>query len=596
MTHLTGPVRAPAAGMGSVPDGQGTTFRVWAPNAEEVLVTGTFDDWSAQRHPLVPEGRGYWAAWVDGVRPGAEYQFVLRTGGQELHRVDPYARQVTSSVGNGIVYDLEAFDWEGDQPHCPPHHRLVVYETHVGSFVGGPGGPGDLQRVGDKLGYLADLGVNAVELMPLMEFAGHLSWGYNPAHIFAVESGYGGPDALKEFVKEAHRHGIAVLVDVVYNHFGPSDLDLWQFDGWSENGKGGIYFYNDHRSATPWGDTRPDYGREEVRRYIRDNVLMWLREYHIDGLRFDMTPYIRSVDGTGRDLPDGWELLRWITRDVREEFPRCILIAEDLHGDPGVTSTGPDGAGFHAQWDARFVHPVRAALITPDDRHRSVTDLARALTFRYSEDAYTRVVYTESHDEVSNGKARVPHEIAPQDASGWASQKRATLGMVLTLTAPGIPMLFQGQEFLEDEWFRDHVPLDWPRSDGFRDVVRMVRDLIALRLDQDGGSGGLSGQHVRVLQADEETKVLAFQRFTDHGEDVLVVANLSSRTRWDHPLGLPHGGAWRLRFNSDARTYSALFGDGGSGDLHADELGYQGLPARARVDVPAYSALIWTRG
>ena len=112
--------------------------------------------------------------------------------------------------------------------------------------------------------------------MPTMEFSGDFSWGYNPSNPFAVESIYGGPDAYKRFVKAAHEYGIAIIADVVYNHLGSSDLELWQFDGWSENGKGGIYFYGDHRSHTPWGETRPDYGRGEVRQYLRDNALMWL--------------------------------------------------------------------------------------------------------------------------------------------------------------------------------------------------------------------------------------------------------------------------------------------------------------------------------
>jgi 1,4-alpha-glucan branching enzyme len=131
--------------------------------------------------------------------------------------------------------------------------------------------------------------------MPVMEFAGDRSWGYNPAHIFAVESAYGGPDGLKTFVREAHKRGIAVLLDVVYNHFGPSDLDLWRFDGWSENDKGGIYFYNDGRASTPGRDAAR-LRRPEVRSFIRENALMWLRDYHIDGsLRHDR--YMRSVDG-----------------------------------------------------------------------------------------------------------------------------------------------------------------------------------------------------------------------------------------------------------------------------------------------------------
>ena len=140
--------------------------------------------------------------------------------------------------------------------------------------------------------------------------------------------------AFKKFVKRAHRYGIAVILDVVYNHFGPGDLDLWQFDGWSENDHGGIYFYNDDRAHTPWGDTRPDYGRNEVRQYIFDNVFMWLEEYHVDGLRFDGTAYIHSFPGPGgQDLPDGWNLLQWINGKVAEKFPGRITIAEDLQNN-----------------------------------------------------------------------------------------------------------------------------------------------------------------------------------------------------------------------------------------------------------------------
>ena len=159
------------------------------------------------------------------------------------------------------------------------------------------GHPGTFDSAIEKFPYLKELGINAIEVMPIMEFSGDFSWGYNPSHPFAVESIYGGPDAFKRFVKAAHEHGIAVIVDVVYNHFGPADLDLWRFDGWSENDKGGIYFYNDRRSQTPWGETRPDYGRGEVRQYLRDNALMWLEEYHVDGLRWDMIIYIKSIDG-----------------------------------------------------------------------------------------------------------------------------------------------------------------------------------------------------------------------------------------------------------------------------------------------------------
>ncbi|WP_237770009.1 alpha-amylase family glycosyl hydrolase [Ornithinimicrobium sp. CNJ-824] len=242
-----------------------------APNADAVSVVGDFNGWDDQAHPMEPEGNGNWYVEVPGAEHGQEYKLLLTNGEHTFFRIDPRAYAVTNSVGNGILYDHGRFDWEGDEQfETPGQHELVLYETHIGSFVDAADGPADLHDLTGKLDYLVGLGVNAIELMPLMEFAGDYSWGYNPAHIFAVEHTYGGPDALKAFVREAHRHGIAVVVDVVYNHFGPSDLSLWQFDGWSEDGKGGIYFYNDWRSETPWGDTRPDYGRQEVRDFILD--------------------------------------------------------------------------------------------------------------------------------------------------------------------------------------------------------------------------------------------------------------------------------------------------------------------------------------
>lgn len=296
-------------GMGAIVGPDGCGFRVWAPHASAVSVVGDFNAWAADADPLAGEGNGYWYGYVSGAGVGHAYRYSLTHGDETFTRVDPYALEVTNSVGNGVICDADGFDWEGDQAHCPPHHELVIYELHIGTFAPDLG-VGDFADAVGKLDYLKELGVNAIEIMPISEFAGDLSWGYNPAHIFAVESAYGGPDAFKTLVKEAHRRGIAVIQDVVYNHFGPSDLNLWRFDGWSENDKGGIYFYNDERSATPWGDTRPDYGREEVRRFIRDNALLWLREYHVDGLRLDMTPYMRSVDGNGFGLEEGMSLMR----------------------------------------------------------------------------------------------------------------------------------------------------------------------------------------------------------------------------------------------------------------------------------------------
>ena len=201
--------------------------------------------------------------------------------------------------------------------------------------------------------------------------------------------------AFKRFVKRAHQQGIAVILDVVYNHLGPSDLDMWQFDGWSENKRGGIYFYNDDRAHTPWGDTRPAYGHGEVRQYLRDNVFMWLEEYHVDGLRFDGTVYIRTVHGSSdQDLPEGWSLLPWLNGQITQHFRGRITIAEDLQNNPWLTKDiGAGGAGFGAQWDANFVHPIRQAVITPEDAQRSLLAIRDALCYRYNDDAFARVIH-----------------------------------------------------------------------------------------------------------------------------------------------------------------------------------------------------------
>ena len=266
------------AGMGVIfLDGE-IGFRVWAPNAQHVAVIGDFNDWDDQSHPMQSETGGTWYVSIPEAIPGQTYKYRIFNGDKVLDRIDPRARQVTNSVGCAVIPDLE-FDWGNDEPKMPDWNKAVIYEMHVGTFQRpSEDQVGSFDQIPKRFDYLKRLGVNVIQVMPVAEFAGDLSWGYNPAHLYAIESAYGGPMAFKRFVKAAHENGFAVIVDVVYNHFGPSDLDLWQFDGWEENGNGGIYFYNDYRSHTPWGDTRPDYGRGEVRSFIRDNAMMWLQE------------------------------------------------------------------------------------------------------------------------------------------------------------------------------------------------------------------------------------------------------------------------------------------------------------------------------
>ena len=586
-------------GMGAIPYPGGTAFRVWAPHADQVCVAGTFNNWSKKANPLASEGHGYWSTDVPGARAGDEYKYVLVNDSRELWRIDPYAREVTSSAGNSVIHDPD-FGWGAENYQTPPWNEAVIYEMHIGTFNDQPGGPpGNLNSAIEKLPYLKDLGINAIQVMPPMEFAGSFSWGYNPAYIFAIESGYGGPNAFKEFIKAAHARGIAVIFDVVYNHFGPSDLDIWQFDGWRENNKGGIYFYNDWRSQTPWGDTRPDYGRSQVRQYIRDNVLMWLEEYRVDGLRWDATAYIRNVYGhnndPAHDIPDGWSLMQWINAEIRTRQPWKISIAEDLRDNSWITKdTNVGGAGFDAQWDAGFVHPIREAIISPDDHARNMYAVRDAIYHRYNADAFERVIYTESHDEVANGRARVPEEISPGNAGSWFSKKRSTLGAALVFTSPGIPMIFQGQEFLEDEWFRDQDPIDWSKKDTYSGILQMYRDLIRLRRNWYDNTRGLGGQHVHVHHVNNNDKVTAFHRWERGGprDSVIVVVNMASRGYNSYNIGFPREGFWRVRFNSDWSGYDTSFGNHFSYDTVANLGARDGMPCNGNVGIGPYSVII----
>lgn len=588
--------------MGAVPFGGGTTFRVWAPHATAVSVVGSFNDWDPARHPLARDDRGRadtWSADVADARPGDEYRFVITGPAGELNRIDPRARRLTNSVGNGIIYDPTGFDWGDAEFHQPPWNDLVIYELHVGTFSEGMHGrPGTLDGVRRRLPYLRELGVGAIQLMPPFEFAGDRSWGYNPAFPFAVDSSYGAPDDLKALVRDAHAAGIAVILDVVYNHLGPSDLDLWQFDGWSEHGKGGIYFYEDQRSTTPWGDTRPDYGRPEVRAFLRDNVIQWLDEFRIDGLRWDATAWISSIHGGGSGAPDriedGWRLMAEINAEVAERFPGRLMIAEDLRADRSITRpSGDGGAGFGAQWDGAFVHFVRAALTATDDAHRDIVSVAGAILAEPA-DSFKRVIYTESHDEDANGSARVPEEIWPGYATSWASKKRATLGSALVLTAPGIPMLFQGQELVEGSWFSDEDGLDWTLRHRHAGLLRLHRDLISLRRNSVDVSRGLRGEHVRVLVVNSDARVLAFHRWLEGGprDDVVVLANFSANAYPDWFVGVPRAGRWRVRFNSDWDGYDPEFETVDSLDADSEPEAQDGMDQRIAVGLGPYSVVI----
>ncbi|AXR05083.1 alpha-amylase family glycosyl hydrolase [Salinimonas sediminis] len=532
--------------LGVTPMESGFQFAVWAPNASAVSLIGEFNNWDEQACPMESAEGGLWWCHSEAAQNGQEYKFAITTAdGTVLQKNDPRARQLTNSVGNSIIY-ADDYQWQSDDFTPTEIHQAVIYELHIGTFGKVDEEVGTFDNAITRLDELAELGVNTIELMPVNEFAGDLSWGYNPAFPFAVEQAYGGPQALKRFIDAAHQRGLSVIMDVVYNHFGPSDLDIWQFDGWQENDKGGIYFYNDHRSATPWGDTRPDYGREEVRQYLLDNALMWVEEYRADGLRMDMVPYMRSVSGAddgSDDIPEAYSLIQQINGEIKARYPQKLTIAEDLHSHQFITNNVEDeGCGYSAQWDAAFVHPIRALLLTSNDDEINLDGLEAALHHHYSGRPFARVVYTESHDEVANGQARVVEEIAPGNVDAdYFARNKGILGAAIVLTSCGIPMLFQGQEFKQHGYFTDGDDIDWRRREQFGEYLHAFNQLIRLRTNAEHQSAGLTGAFTEIVHKDQANKVLGFMRTNEvNDKPVWVYLNLSSVHLPEYALhGLP---------------------------------------------------------
>jgi 1,4-alpha-glucan branching enzyme len=569
-------------GLGVTPYDGGVALRVWAPGADSVHVAGDFNGFSATATPLARDMEGVFGARIDGAQLGQELQYVVTTGTVSLALPDPRSRDMTSYRGRTIITDPASFAWQHDFLPAPTN-QLVIYELHVGTFNPQLGRIGTFLDVIGKLDHLASLGVNMIELMPPAEFPGTNSWGYNPAVPFATATVYGSSADLKSLIDEAHARSIGVIVDVVHNHWISRPL----------NGYAGYFYTDPVKRMTPWGP-RPDFSRPEVRDYIRDDTLMWALEYRADGLRWDSVLNIRSLNG-GAPIPEGISLLQEINDRVHRLPKPFLQIAEDLHTVDYVTQTsGQGGDGFDTQWDAAFFHPIDDNIITPNDSDRVMGAIAGAVEHTYNGDPLQRVIYTEDHDEVANGKARIPQMISPMDPGSLVARKRSTLGAAVTLTSPGIPMLFMGQEFLEDGSFADTHPLDWSKTATYAGILTMYRDLIRLRRNVDGTTRGLSGSHVRVFHINDVAKVVAYQRWDVGGpaDDVVVLANFSA-TRFNvYTIGLPRSGTWSVRFNSDAIRYSSDFGGAPSTDVSTRPAARDGMNDSGDVALGAYAVVI----
>jgi len=586
---VDGVAQSSRPGMGATPYadalGTGVTFRVWSPNATSVVVRGTFNGWGSTT--MTEEGTSnLWSVDVPNVAAGSQYKYFIN--GTEWWK-DPRSRQVTSSGynvsgANSIVYNPNAFNWQGDARLPVNSSNLVIYEMHVGSFYDptpASGGPGKFANAVTKLDHLVALGINAVELLPISEFPTDNSWGYNPADIFAVEnSGYGGPDGLKTFVRAAHARGIRVLLDVVHNHYGPTDLELYGFDVGSASRQ---YFYtNAGICCTPWGD-RPNYANAGVRSFISDNFKMWLDEYHVDGFRWDAVGAMRRYDaGSGNyiSIPEADTLIQSINSAVIDA--NAISIAED----------DASGVGFDGEWAHGFANTLINEVVKTTDASRDMNALSSAI----SGAGFFRVLFAETHDLVGdlNGVSnqRLPKRIDGANPGSYAARKRSMLAAATMMTAPGVPMLFMGQEMLEDLQFSSSYPLDWTHAATYAAVTNFFRDVIYLRRNLDGVSAGLTGPSLtwHVTRNDAPWKLLAFHRYGATANDqVMVVMNFTSNAIPEYIINTwPANGAWYVNLNSDWTKYGSDFSNYGSSVVNVS--GSSGA-----IAIGPYSTLVLSR-
>ncbi len=590
------------SGWGSTPyadsNGTGVTFRVWAPNATNVTVLGEFNGWyPPTAAALYSEGTsGVWSVDVPasaGVKPYQEYKYLVFDSycgsPSGSYRIDPRGRASDETNNdNAIIYDPNAWNWNGDSFTNPPLSSLVVYEMHIGSFFNPQSNNvpnGTFYQAASKLSQLQQLGVNAVELLPIASFPDTTSWGYDPIAPFAVENvAYGGPDGLKSFVQQAHQLGIAVLLDTVENHYA-NGSGLWDFDcfnGSSGTNGGGIYFYQpDGVCCTSYGP-RPNYSQPQVAGYIQDNITMWLSEYHLDGFRWDDPDLMvdATLAGTNVFIPEARTMLQQINSMIHTAYTGKINIGEN--NDYQIP-------GFDAQWGYDFSSTISTQLTAANDSLRNMGAISYEVGGAGTS-GWTHVIYMESHDTAGdlNAGQRLPALIAPSSPTSYNARKLSTLGSVLTMTSLGIPMLLEGEEMLTTNQFSATTPLNWTFANTYSGIVWLYKDLIRLRRNLDGVSSGLEGTSVNVFFTSNNNKVIAYKRSSTGAvtDNVMVVANFSSAQYTNLTItSVPNSGTWYTHFNSDSANYSPEYGNFGSASVVANG-------GTFTINIAPYSALI----
>src|ERR1043165_6325525 len=634
----------------------GATFRVWAPTALEVYIalghpTGTAPGAFPKNAGdlLVKDANGYWAGFVPGIKDGDLYRFYVVGTGSEGFKRDPYARELEFNGYpdcNCIVRNPADYPWHDSSFRPPAFNDLIIYQFHIGVFYAKDAAGNDIRRhrickildVVDRIEYFADLGVNAIMPLPFQEYQGRNSLGYNGTDLFSPEMDYSVPPAdlthylvrvnrlvaakgcapltasqltgqinqFKAFIDLCHLYGIAVIADVVYNHAGGGfdEQSIKCFDRQSETtGNSSLYFTDqDHAGGRVFA-----FWKREVRQFLIDNGKFLLEEYHVDGLRYDQVTVIAESGG--------WYFAQDLTNTLRFMKPSAVQIAEYWGGErwKGV-AVSPYGMGFDIGYSDTLRDSLRAVIGESTggrDAYVNLDPLRDALYFTHkSPGRWTVFQCIENHDLLyidHQGRDRQPRIAAlsdPANARSWYARRRSKVATGLLLTAPGVPMIFMGQEFLEDKYWTDwpgrpELLIWWAGFEGqdkhMSDQHRFTRDLMWLRRKQPA----LRGEGINVFHVHNENRVIAMHRWLPSiGRDVVVVASLNENTfyNYSYHIGFPDAGHWNEVFNSD--VYDQWFNanaQGNPGGVSANGPAWDGMPTSAGITLPANSLLVFAR-
>lgn len=514
-------------------------FALFAPYNEKASLVGTFSDW--KEIPMEKGKDGFFRASVDIKDGSYQYKYKLQSKSwffepdQWVEVTDPYATEIIDDENqNGVIHVkdgeriLDTYVWQNDQYPLPADHELVIYEMHVGDFSGGENDPyerGKFVHVIEKLDYLCELGVNAIELMPVKEYPGEHSWGYSPRYFFATESSYGTTAELKQLIDECHGRGIRVIMDGVYNHSeASSPLTQIDHDYW--------YHHSPRDPDNSWG---PEFNYEHydenletypARRFIGDTVRFWIENFHLDGIRYDAARQIANYD-----------FMNWIVEETKNTAGAkpFINIAEHIPDTPDITNV--DGP-MDSCWHDSFYHTMLAHLCGERFDLEELEAVIDAKRRGYL--GPTNVVnYLSNHDH-----NRLMVELGDREIFDDEAFRRLRLGMVILFTAVGIPMLWMGAEFGEYKpKTMEKAKLDWNllKNDLNRDHFEFVKGLTRLRRENHA----LHTANIDFFHENPEMKIFAYGRWNGEGSRVVVVANFSDQYIADYALPeFPEDGTW----------------------------------------------------